>query len=126
MPAEKTLLSIIELGGYPNFAPMYEQLGYQVKVAQQMRKALKYVKNLQPTAIVAEFNYQPDFRERVSNLESLFATLQSLPDMPNIVVFYELPHQAAVQKLQQRYDVFQALSYPVNEAQLRACLSLTQ
>jgi hypothetical protein len=41
---KKRLLSIIELGGYPNFTPLYEELGYEVEIATRMRKALGILK----------------------------------------------------------------------------------
>jgi len=122
MTEAKKLLAIIELGGYPNFTPIYQELGYQVTVASQMRKAVKDVKKNPPQVIVAEFNFQPDFRERVSNLESLFATLQSLSKLPHILVFYEKPHQVQLDKLQQRYPFFQALAFPIDVEQLKTCL----
>jgi hypothetical protein len=34
------LLSIVELGGYPDFAPLYQRAGYRVVVERNMRKAL--------------------------------------------------------------------------------------
>ena len=32
-PSKRTLLSIIELGGYPDFKPLYRQVGYDVESA---------------------------------------------------------------------------------------------
>ena len=54
---KKRLLSIIELGGYPNFTPLYEDLGFEVEIATRMRKALGILKNYQPDVIVTEFNF---------------------------------------------------------------------
>ena len=85
---EKLLLSIIELGGYPNFTPLYESLGYEVVVATRMRKALGFLKKRKPDVIVAEFNFQSDFRDRTSSLGSLLAAVQRFPDM-RVIVFYE-------------------------------------
>ena len=84
---KKRLLSIIELGGYPNFTPLYESLGYEVVVATRLRKALGFLKKRQPDVIVAEFNFQSDFRDRTSSLESLLAAVQRFPDM-RVIVFY--------------------------------------
>ena len=85
---KRQLLSIIELGGYPNFTPLYEELGYNVEIATRMRKALGLLKKQQPDVIVAEFNFQSDFRDRTSSLESLLAVVQRLPDT-RVIVFYE-------------------------------------
>ena len=84
---EKLLLSIIELGGYPNFTPLYKSLGYEVAVETRMRKALGFLKQHQPDVIVAEFNFQSDFRDRTSSLESLLAVVQRMP-ATRVIVFY--------------------------------------
>ena len=34
------LLSIVEIGGYPNFRPLYEQAGFEVLLETRMRKAM--------------------------------------------------------------------------------------
>ena len=85
---KKRLLSIIELGGYPNLTPLYKDLGFEVEIATRMRKALGILKKYQPDGIVAEFNFQSDFRDRTSSLESLLAVVQRLP-ATRVVVFYE-------------------------------------
>ena len=73
----KLLLSIIELGGYPNFTPLYHELGYEVAVETRMRKAISFLKRRTPDVIVAEFNFQSDFRDRTSSLESLLARVKT-------------------------------------------------
>jgi len=35
------LLSVIELGGYPDFTPLYRQAGYAVLRETRMRKAIR-------------------------------------------------------------------------------------
>ena len=74
-PAKRTLLSIIELGGYPNFTAVYQQAGFTVESVASVRKALGLLKKINPDVIVAEFNFQSDFRDRSSSLESLLAVL---------------------------------------------------
>jgi DNA-binding NtrC family response regulator len=118
---EKLLLSIIELGGYPNFTPLYESLGYEVVVATRMRKALGFLKTRQPDVIVAEFNFQSDFRDRTSSLESLLAAVQRFPDI-RVVVFYEQEFSMQFDKLRTRMPVFQALTFPVDASMLQASL----
>jgi len=51
------LLSIIELGGYPDFTPLYESLGYQVLKADSVRKAVKSIRREKPSVMIAEFNF---------------------------------------------------------------------
>lgn len=107
------LLSIVELGGYPNLAPVYRQAGFRVSQVATMRKALKQLKQDPPQVIVAEFNVQPDFRERTSNLESLLATVQGLPEKPRVLVLFEIQDQAQLDKLRERFDFFQPLAFPI-------------
>ena len=72
----KQLLVVIELGGYPDFRKLYQQFGYEVQIESSMRKALAILKKKKIDVIVAEFNYQHTFRDRLSNLESLIAAAQ--------------------------------------------------
>mgnify|MGYP001823692816 FL=1 len=115
------LLSIVELGGYPNFAPLYRSLGYAPVVENRMRKAIALLKRQQPAIIVAEFNFQSDFRDRTSSLESLLAVVQRMPDT-RVIVFYDREYQPQFEKLRARLPVHAALAFPVTEVQLRECL----
>jgi DNA-binding NtrC family response regulator len=119
--SRKLLLSIIELGGYPNFTPLYESLGYEVVVATRMRKALGILKTRQPDVIVAEFNFQSDFRDRTSSLESLLAAVQRLTKT-RVIVFYEQEFTMQFEKLRARMPVYKALAFPVEESMLQASL----
>jgi len=121
---EKLLLSIIELGGYPSFTPLYKSLGYEVAVETRMRKALGFLKKHQPDVIVAEFNFQSDFRDRTSSLESLLAVVQRMP-ATRVIVFYEKEFSSQFQKLRSRLPVFDALTFPIEESALRATLQLS-
>ena len=118
----KTLLSIVELGGYPNFSPLYRSAGYEVLSASSMRKALGLTKKHRPDVIVAEFNYQSDFRDRTSNLESLLATLQTRCPEARVVVFFEEAHAAHLSRLLARFPVHATLAFPIDRDQLRASL----
>lgn len=113
------LLSIIELGGYPNFTPLYERLGCQVVIERSMRKALAAVRRHRPRVVVAEFNFQSDFRDRTSSLESLMAVVQPLRDT-RVIVFYEKEHSSQLARLQANCDVFRVMPYPIDEAALAA------
>ncbi|MFZ5621884.1 MAG: hypothetical protein ACOY5W_12750 [Pseudomonadota bacterium] len=113
------LLSIVELGGYPNFAPLYERLGCRVIIETSMRKALAAVKQWQPDIVVAEFNFQSDFRDRTSSLESLMSVLQRLP-ATRVIVFYEREYAHQLARLQARFLLFRAMTYPIDEITLAA------
>ncbi len=121
-PASKrTLLSIIELGGYPNFTPVYERAGYCVETASSVRKAMALLKKIQPEVVVAEFNFQSDFRDRTSSLESLLAVVQRLPDA-RVIVFYEQEHAHQLAKLQAHFSFHEALAYPIDPQKLEESL----
>jgi hypothetical protein len=123
--ASKLLLSIIELGGYPDFRPLYEALGYEVAIETRMRKAIAFLKRRTPDVIVAAFNFPSDFRDRTSRLESLLAVVQRQPDV-RVVVFYEKEYVPAFEKLRARLPVHHAVSFPVDEPAMRAVLQAIQ
>jgi DNA-binding NarL/FixJ family response regulator len=121
MTPAKSLLSIVELGGYPNFSPLYRSLGYTTVVENRMRKAIAFLRRQQPDVIVAEFNFQSDFRDRTSSLESLLAVVQRLPDT-RVVILYDREYEPQFEKLRARLPVHAALAFPVSEDDLRGCL----
>ena len=117
-----TLLSLVELGGYPNFTPLYEAEGFSVTAATSTRKAIAIIKKNTPDVIVAEFNYQSDFRDRTSSLESLLSSVERFPHT-HAIVFYEKETQHQLDKLLQQFDVFKVMAYPIEEAALAAALN---
>jgi hypothetical protein len=123
MAADKKLLAIVELGGYPNFTPLYQSCGYQVTMEYAMRKAINAVRKEKPDVIVAEFNYQSNFRDRTSTLESLLATIERLQQTYSktikVIVFYEREYQHQLEKLHNMFKNFDAIAYPVTEETLK-------
>ncbi len=117
----KRLLAIVELGGYPNLIPLYQRLGYQVEWVTSQRKARSYIKKQLPDLIVAEYNYQTDFRDRSSNLETLGAILQRHPQV-KLLVFYPPEHQEPFDRFRQRFPVWRAVAFPVTEEKVEAVL----
>jgi hypothetical protein len=115
------LLAIVELGGYPNFVPLYERLGFQVDLVASQRKARSYLKERRPAAIIAEYNFQSDFRDRTSNLETLMAVLQRHPEV-RVIVFYQEEHAAKLEALRARFAIHAALPFPVDPGRLEAVL----
>ncbi|MEW6331651.1 MAG: hypothetical protein AB1560_09335 [Pseudomonadota bacterium] len=120
-PPKRLLLSIIELGGYPDFKPIYREAGYEVESAASVRKALGLLKKLVPDVIVAEFNYQSDFRDRTSSLESLLAAVQRTPKT-RVIVFYEKEHAHQLARLTSQYPVHETLAFPIDTARLEQSL----
>ena len=111
------LLSIVELGGYLNYTSLYQQKGFAVEQVNSMRKATKLLKKIKPAVIVAEFNFQSDFRDRTSSLETLMATVQQLPDC-KVIVFYEQDQRPQLERLLAVFDIFSTLSFPIKETTL--------
>ena len=122
MSQAPVLLNVIELLGYPNQRLLYERLGYKVFTEFSVRKAISLMRKEKPAVIVADFYFQLDFRDRVSNLESLLATAQSLKDV-KVVVLYDAQHEHALERLKQRFRIDWALILPVKESEIEAALS---
>lgn len=116
------LVSIVEMGGYPDFSALYRQAGFEPLTERNMRKALGLIKKKQPRVVVAEFNYQSDFRDRTSSLETLMAVLQRMPDT-RVIVFYEREQAEPYQRVTSRFPVHASLTFPVDESALSAALA---
>lgn len=114
MADQQKLLSIVELGGYPDFSNLYRSRGFEVLRADSMRKAIKLLKQNQPTVIVAEFNFQSDFRDRTSSLESLMATVERMPNT-RVIVFYEKEQRDKLERLLAKAHVYATLPFPIEE-----------
>lgn len=115
------LLSIIELGGYPNFTPLYKQLGYQVETVTSARKAITWLRRNKADVIVAEFNFQSDFRDRTSSLESILATVQKCPET-RVIVFYDRDQEHQLARLQAVFPDIMPMVFPVDEQVLNETL----
>jgi len=118
----RKLLAIVELGGYPNLMPLYQRLGFDAEWVTSQRKARSWLKKQVPEVIVAEYNYQTDFRDRSSNLETLGATLQRHPEV-KLLVFYPQEHQRYFDRFRERFPVWQAIPFPITEEKVEQALS---
>ncbi len=122
MAGQKSLLAIVELGGYPNLMPLYQRLGFEVTVVTSQRKARTWLKKHQPDVVVAEYNYQTDFRDRSSNLETLTAVLQGHPGV-KLLVFYPPQHKEVFDRFMQNHEVWKAIPFPVTEQAVAEALN---
>lgn len=122
MSAPPSLLMVNAFIGTANFKKLYQELGYTVITEWSERKAISLVRKTPPAVIVADFFHQTDFRDRLSNLESLLATAQA-SSATRILVFYEPAHQTALDKVRARLRIDAALTLPVDEAVLRETLA---
>lgn len=115
------LLSVIEMGGYPNFTPLYERVGFQVLVETRMRKAMSTIKKKKPALVVAEFNFQSDFRDRTSSLESMMSVVERLPGT-RVIVFFEKEYSHQFERLLAVHSFYKTFSFPIPEQELEACV----
>lgn len=116
------LLMVNAFIGTANFKKLYQSLGYTVVSEWSERKAIAFVRKSPPAVIVADFFHQTDFRDRLSNLESLLATAQASANT-RILVFYEPAHRAVLDTVAGRLRIDTALSLPVDEVRLRDVLA---
>lgn len=117
----RRLLAIVELGGYPNLLPLYQKLGFKADWVTSQRKARNYLKQQQPDLVVAEYNYQTDFRDRSSNLETLAAVLQRYPEV-KLLVFYPREHETYFEKFCQQHSVWRAIRFPITPEKVEQVL----
>ena len=111
------LISILELGGYPDFSKLYRSLGYEVYSLESMRKAIKFIKHNAVDVIVAEFNFQSDFRDRTSQVESLIASLAQKKGI-SVIIFYDRDQSHQLSRLTDQFQFHAALAYPIIDADL--------
>lgn len=116
-----TLLMVNAFIGTAGYKKLYQEMGYSVVTEWSERKAISLVRKSPPAVIVADFYHQSDFRDRLSNLESLLATAQASP-RTKILVFYEPAHQSILDTVRARLRIDAALTLPVQEALLRTTL----
>ena len=122
MNARPLLMMVNAFIGTASYKALYQQLGFDVVIEYSERKAISLIKKTPPAVIVADFFHQSDFRDRLSNLESLLASAQRTPTT-RILVFYDPAHQAMLDKVRQRMRIDVAMTIPVNEAELATTLT---
>ena len=119
--SQAILLAITELGGYPDFTSLYNRLGYQLIKTDSVRKAVKLIRQHKPVVIVAEFNFQSDFRDRTSSLETILSSTQGISDS-KMIVLYEQEYRHQYERFLERFEVFASLVFPIDEAELECVL----
>jgi len=88
----------------------------------QVRKAVSQIRKIKPDVIVADFYFQSDFRDRLSNLESLLAATQLLKEI-RVLVFYEPHNEPVLDKVRERMRIDAALPMPATDEAIKAALS---
>ncbi|MFA5081087.1 MAG: hypothetical protein WC474_00905 [Hydrogenophilaceae bacterium] len=122
MTEPANLLAIVEFLAHNRLRAVYEAMGYRVQTEFAVRKAIAWLRKNRPAVVAADFYFQPDFRDRLSNLESLLATVQAMPEV-KVLVYYDPAHQAALDKVRQRFRIDAALPVPVQDDALRQILA---
>lgn len=122
MSQQKHLLAVIELGGYPDFTSLYTSSGYTVHQVNSVRKAIRLMKQVSPDVIVAEFNFQSDFRDRTSSLESLLSSVQSA-HYSKVIIFYEREFVHQLERLTTQYPELICFAFPIETEQLAAAIA---
>ena len=117
----KKLLTVIEFIEHAQYPAIYQSLGFDVTVEWQVRKAVTLIRKIKPDVIVADFYFQSDFRDRLSNLESLLAATQLSKDT-KILVFYEGQNIAALDKVRERMVIDAAMPMPATDEAIKTIL----
>ena len=122
MLGKNNLLFFIDDGGFEDPSPLFKELGYEITIENNPRKVNKLAKNNHYEVLVAQFSYNPEFRDRVSNIESLLATLeQTNPNIKTIILFDEI-NKPQLEQLIKRYRLDYLLNIPFSKQELQKYL----
>jgi len=124
--SKKTLFSIIESSGHPNFTELYNSLGIDEIKINSMRKAIASLKKQQPDFIVAEFfyGYGNNYAGvNISNLDVLLYSLQKYSDHTKVIVLVDKSEYQYVDKLNNIILLHDIFKYPVNKNQMQDSLT---
>lgn len=119
-PAQPKLLAVVEFMEHARLPALYADCGYAVSTEWSVRKAVTLLGRLKPAVVVADFYAQSDFRDRVSNVESLLATAQPLGT--RILLLHRAEDGAALERVGGRLRIDAAFPMPADEAALAAQL----
>ncbi len=121
----KTLFSIIESSGHPNFTELYNSLGIRENKINSMRKAIAALKKQRPDFIVAEFfyGYGNNYAGvNISNLDVLLYSLQKYSEHTKVIVLVDKSEHKYVDKLNNIIKLHDILKFPVSIEQVQKSL----
>lgn len=121
----RTLISIIESSGHPNFSDLYRSLNIEETRIGSMRKAIAAIKKQQPDFIVAEFFYgfgNNYAGVNISNLDVMLYSLQKYSNESKVIVLVDKSEYKYVDKLNNIIILHDIFKYPVNNEQLQKSL----
>lgn len=117
----KKLLAVIVFMAHAKLPELYRSLGFDVTVTWDARKAVALVRKIKPDVIVADFYFQADFRDRLSNLESILAAAQPLKET-RILVFHDPQDLSPLERVRARMRIDAALVIPATLTAIRTVL----
>ncbi|SEH04791.1 hypothetical protein [Candidatus Venteria ishoeyi] len=126
MPDNKTLLSVIELPGHPNFSDLYQKLNIREQRVNSPRKAIKMLKKSVPDLIFAEFLYGYSNNYAGINICNLDVLMYSLPKYaPNakVIIFVDKSELQYARQFGEMFTLQEILVRPFTVQQLEAVLT---
>jgi hypothetical protein len=117
------LLFFVDEGGFEDYTSMFSDQGFLVDFENSQRKATKLAKKNTYQVLVAEFSHNPEFRDRVSNIESLLATLEGNSPQAKIIILYDDMNQPQLDQLKARYRLDVTLKFPIDKVLLSQAIS---
>ncbi|HEB58480.1 MAG TPA: hypothetical protein ENJ01_04595 [Gammaproteobacteria bacterium] len=117
-----SLVAILEAGADPALAPACRAAGYEAIIVSSMRKGLTEIRKRQPQVVVAEFIYNANFPNRISNFETLFAGLQKDCPAAHLVALLYPEDRPQLERLRERFPLHATLTYPLDSAALQQVL----
>jgi hypothetical protein len=121
----KTLYSLIESPFAPDFRALYDERGYRRRAFRQCAQSASRAAKKPPDFFVGEFVYgwgNNYAGANVSNLDVTLRTLQCVAPAAKLIVFLQPREAAHIDKLLDLFPIDAVLTYPVDEAQMRAAL----
>ena len=103
----------MEYSIFPELVRGLQSEGHSVTVEHLARKAIGWLKKSAPKLLVAEFYHDPNFRDRVSNLESVLAHVQRHQPNTQVLVLFPPNDQDYVDRLTTRFPVAATQTLPV-------------
>jgi hypothetical protein len=107
------ILFLMEYSIFPELVRGLQGDGHVVMVEHLARKAMSWLKKSAPKLLVAEFYHDPNFRDRVSNLESVLAHVQRHQPDTKVLVLYPPNNQDYVDRLIARFPVAATQTLPI-------------
>ncbi len=114
MSDKKSILLVNDYGIYPELTKLLYQSNHCLTTQQLMRKAIKQVKKNQPDLLILEFFHEPQFRDRVSNIESILAQVETNKKTSKTLVLFYPGHESWLQQLEKIYRINDSVPNNIN------------